>query len=156
MKLCQDPEYIDLAKRGNRDLPGQSGGDKKKKSKFAHPLYGREFFFASNLVKVQQVSKLFMESSEDENPETVCFVVLVFEKNSRKRQVSKTDAHQYRLRRNAQMRRDNMNGARYEESQLGMREGKMRRFCNYFLTLYDTKHLAPFAQFMKTEEVADV
>lgn len=37
-----------------------------------------------------------------------------------------------------------------------LRDAKMRRFCNYIITLFDIEHLEPFLQFMKQEEVEDI
>ena len=39
---------------------------------------------------------------------------------------------------------------RFLEDSLPSRDSKMRRFCNYFLTLYNQKKLNPFTQFVNT------
>ena len=43
-----------------------------------------------------------------------------------------------------------------EEEFMMLREQRMKRFCNYFLTLFDQKHIKPFRQFVKAPEVIDI
>ena len=39
---------------------------------------------------------------------------------------------------------------------LPSRDSKMRRFCNYFLTLFNQKKLNPFTQFINTQTLKKV
>jgi hypothetical protein len=55
------------------------------------PKNGNEFFFSNVLIKVYQIPMLFTRSSEEiENPEECSFIVLIFEKSTRKRTFAKT------------------------------------------------------------------
>jgi hypothetical protein len=42
---------------------------------------------------------------------------------------------------------------RYEEEYAMNRDSKMRRFCNYFVTLFNQKKLVPFSQFLTQEHI---
>jgi len=115
------------------------------------PLHGQEFFFSNVMIKVYQVPMMFIVSSEfAECEEEGCFIVLVFEKHVRKRTYAKTSTQKSRLNRAAECKR---RGQRHAEDSLQIRESKMRRFCNYFLTLFNIRRLTPFVQFIKPDEI---
>ena len=55
------------------------------------PQNGHEFFFSNAMIKVYQIPMLFNRSSEEpENISEGCFIVLFFEKTTRKRTYAKT------------------------------------------------------------------
>ena len=89
---------IDLHKRGRKtqQVPGQSDPDR---SSF-EPQNGHEFFFSNVMVKIYQVPVLFHRSSdESESQEEGTFMVLIFEKQTRKRTFAKTNTQFIRLKR---------------------------------------------------------
>lgn len=133
----------ELHKRGRKPQGNQS-------SMAGEPQNGFEFFFSNNLVKIFQVPMLFTRSSEDtENPDEGCFIILVFEKNSRKRTFAKSQAQFNKLRIHAELRKNNY--PRFEEEMSMQRDSKMRRFCNYFVTLFNQRKITPFTQFVNQE-----
>lgn len=94
---------------------------------------------------------LFTESSEEAeiSDQVGTFIVMFFEKAVRKRTYAKTVTQKQRLRKNLESKRniDSSRGRVLEDS-LYHRESKMRRFCNYFVTLFHQKKLNPFSQFV--------
>ena len=78
------------------------------------------------------------------------FIVMFFEKMVRKRTYAKTPTQKLRVRKTHEKKRtnDSSRGGRVLEDSLFQRESKMRRFCNYFTTLFNQKRLNPFAQFV--------
>jgi hypothetical protein len=42
---------------------------------------------------------------------------------------------------------------RYEEELVVQRDSKMRRFCNYLMTLFNQKKLNPFSQFVSQQDL---
>lgn len=74
---------------------------------------------------------------------------MFYEKNVRKRTYAKTTTQKQRLKKTQDTKRnfDSSRGRVFEES-LYHRESKMRRFCNYFVTLFHQKKLNPFSQFV--------
>ncbi len=102
------------------------------------------------MIKCYQVPVLFTQSSEDPPNDLLgTFVVMFFEKMVRKRTYAKTPTQKLRLRKTQEWKRiaDSSRGRVLEES-LYHRESKMRRFCNYFVTLFNQKKLNPFSQFV--------
>ncbi|CDW87904.1 UNKNOWN [Stylonychia lemnae] len=112
---------------------------------------GLEFFFSNVMMKCYQVPVLFTQSSEEQtnNDQIGTFVVMFFEKSVRKRTYAKTTTQKQRLRKTQDSRKnfDSSKGRILEDS-LFHRESKMRRFCNYFVTLFHQKKLNPFSQFV--------
>ena len=47
-------------------------------------------------------------------------------------------------------------GIRFADENVQIRESKMRRFCNYFLTLFNVRKLNPFVQFIKPQQVKEL
>lgn len=45
---------------------------------------------------------------------------------------------------------------RHAEMHMMIRESKMRRFCNFWLILFNVRSLKPFAQFIKQEEFKEL
>lgn len=131
-------------------------GKKGKAKRIFKPRHGNEYFFSNVMVKVQQISRLFLDPSDQLMPETSSFIVLVFEKTTRKRSTAKSETQHQRLKKINILKRDEPNNQRFEDLQWLLRDAKMRRFCNYFLTLYDVKNLEPFFQFMKQKEIEDI
>ena len=88
------------------------------------------------MVKVYQVPVLFHRSSEEtESQDEGTFIVLIFEKMTRKRTYTKTTSQFQRLRRSMDVKK--IGEKRYVEELLMYRDSKMRRFCNYFVTLFN-------------------
>ena len=113
------------------------------------PNNGREFFFSNTLMKVYQVPSMFARSSEEKpeySEQHASFIVLFYEKHMRKRTFAKSQTHKQRLQRRSDvMGLCLMNKIpRVMEELLLNRDSKMRRFCNYFLTLFNQKKLNPF------------
>ena len=45
---------------------------------------------------------------------------------------------------------------RHAQEYLMIRESKMRRFCNFWLILFNVRNLKPFSQLIKTEEMKEL
>lgn len=112
---------------------------------------GREFFFQNVCIKVQQVPNMFIDDSQNQPEDSHSFIVMVLEKQSRKRQTSKTDFHQIRMAKLKQEKK--FKGFGHEQTQLKIREKKMGRYSNYFLSLFDLERIVPFNQMVKPKEV---
>ena len=122
---------------------------KKQSNKEVELQNGLEFFFSNVMLKCYQVPVLFTQSSEDPqtNTEQVgTFIVMFFEKAVRKRTYAKTPTQKTRIKKAIDQKRnyDSSRGRVLEDSLLH-RESKMRRFCNYFVTLFHQKKLNPFS-----------
>jgi len=65
------------------------------------------------------------------------FILMFFEKAVRKRTYAKTPTQKLRIKKNNESKKniDSSRGRILEDS-LFHRESKMRRFCNYFVTLF--------------------
>jgi len=109
---------------------------------------GLEFFFSNVMLKCYQVPVLFTQSSEDQqHPDNVgTFILMFFEKAVRKRTYAKTPTQKQRVKKTIEQKKimDSSRGRVLEDS-LFHRESKMRRFCNYFVTLFHQKKLNPFS-----------
>ena len=115
--------------------------------KFEVPNNGREFFFSNVLMKVYQVPVMFLKSSEDEfSVSESSFIVIFYEKCMRKRTFAKSQSQIQRLERRNNIKKACVKHeiARVLDEQLSNRDSKMRRFCNYFLTLFNQNKLNPF------------
>lgn len=136
--------------------------------KIEFPNNGREFFFSNILIKIYQVPVLFLANSEEANSEDSAktfsnhessFIVLFYEKNMRKRTFAK-NANQkqklIRLRELKQICESMKNKPMILEELMPNRDSKMRRFCNYFLTLFNQKKLNPFTQFVQSKTLKGV
>lgn len=105
------------------------------------------------MMKVYQVPVLLTQSSEDANPinneSYGSFIVMFFEKMVRKRTYAKTPTQKQRIKKTNESKRNfDLQRGRILEDSLFHRESKMRRFCNYFVTLFHQKKLNPFSQFV--------
>ena len=99
------------------------------------------------MLKVYQVPMLFARNSDEHvSPEEGCFMVLIFEKSTRKRTYAKTTSQFQKLKRSSDLKK--MGETRYVEELLMQRDSKMRRFSNYFVTLFNQKKINPFTQFI--------
>ena len=99
------------------------------------------------MLKIYQVPVLFHRSSEEnESDEEGTFIVLIFEKQTRKRTFAKTTSQFQRLKKANDMKK--IGEKRFVEELLQHRDSKMRRFCNYFVTLFNQKKINPFTQFI--------
>lgn len=97
---------------------------------------------------------MFTISSEVPKSEhTGAFLVLIFEKQARKRSVAKSLNHKARLRDIQEMKRKGEPRFAESREQIFVRDLKSRRFANYFITLYDTHYIDPFTQFIKRSQV---
>lgn len=76
-----------LQKRGVRQEPNRNVDGTLA---LGEPLHGKEFFFSNVMLKLYQIPMLFMTSSEfKDKAEEGTFIVLVFEKQVKKRSVAK-------------------------------------------------------------------
>jgi hypothetical protein len=115
--------------------------------KFFLPTNGREFFLSNILMKVYQVPPLFIRSSEAEYSDSeASFIVVFYEKQIRKRTWAKTAAQINRAKRFQEIQRACADRGIQQvlEDLMLNRDSKMRRFCNYFLTLFNQQKLNPF------------
>ena len=129
-------------------------GQHQLKSYYGKPLHGMEFFFSNCMMKIYQVPMLFLESSQfGDRDEDATFIVLVFEKIIRKRAYAKSAEQKKRL---ARINKAKLMGARFADESIRVRESKMRRFCNYWLTVFNIKKMRPFEQFIKPEEFREL
>jgi len=104
------------------------------------------------MVKVYQVPVMFHRSSEDfESQEEGSFIALIFEKLCRKRTFAKTTTQFQRLKKSGEVKK--MGEKRFVEELLVYRDSKMRRFCNYFVTLFNQKKINPFTQFVNQNKL---
>ena len=94
------------------------------------------------MLKCYQVPVLFTQSSEDlpttsPNENVGTFILMFFEKAVRKRTFAKTPTQKQRIKKTMESKK-NMDSSRGRvlEDSLFHRESKMRRFCNYFVTLF--------------------
>ena len=81
-------------------------------------------------------------------------MVLIFEKQTRKRTFAKTPTQFQRLKRVNDQKK--MGEKRFVEELLLHRDSKMRRFCNYFVTLFNQKKINPFTQFIQQTKLKEV
>ena len=112
------------------------------------------------MLKCYQVPVLFTHSSEEpvlpgDNVGT--FILMFFEKAVRKRTYAKTPTQKLRIKKTMESKKniDSSRGRILEDS-LFHRESKMRRFCNYFVTLFHQKKLNPFSQFVNGQVLKDI
>lgn len=79
---------------------------------------------------------LFTGSSEQKPQEQEgSFLVLIFEKQTRKRACAKSQPHFDKLQRHKAVREKY--GRKFEEELVWTRDSKVRRFTNYFVTLFN-------------------
>ena len=109
-------------------------------------MHGDEFFFSNCMVKIYQIPMLFGDSSEfGYKTGQGCFIVMIYEKQIKKR-VAKPKSN----KRIKALHEDRKTGRkRFVKDQLMIRESKMRRFCNFWMILFNVRSLKPFAQFIK-------
>ena len=85
---------------------------------------------------------LFGESSEfGQGASFGTFIVMIYEKSVRKRQAKAAD--EKGIKAIASLRKNGKR--RHASSHLAIRESKMRRFCNFWLILFNVRSLKPFA-----------
>lgn len=114
----------------------QVDSNQRDKDQTLTPQNGHEFFFSNVMLKIYQVPVLFHRSSEEsESQEEGSFIVLIFEKQCRKRTFAKSASQFQRLKRINDQKK--MGEKRFVEELLLHRDSKMRRFCNYFVTLFN-------------------
>ena len=95
------------------------------------------------MCKVYQIPMLFGESSEfGQGSSFGTFIVMIYEKMVKKRQ-AKAPEKDLRVKNIASMRKNGKK--RHAWSHLAIRESKMRRFCNFWLILFNVRSLKPFA-----------
>ena len=84
---------------------------------------------------------LFYTSSEfPEKPDEATYIILVFEKTIRKRRIARNKDKE-RLKTKQKLKRKNI---KFNDEKVPIRESKMRRFCNYFMTIFNVRKLNPF------------
>ena len=90
---------------------------------------------------------LFMTSSEfPEKASEGTFIVLIFERKISKRMYAGTQKKKAELGR---IKKAREKGFAFAGEYIEIRESKMRRFCNFFLQLFNVRRLNPFVQFVK-------
>ena len=84
---------------------------------------------------------LFMTSSEFEPEESNegTFIILIFERKTIKKRLHDKFKPEHRKRLDAKKM-----GLKYSDDHWRDRESKMRKFCNYFLPLFNVRKLKPF------------
>lgn len=80
---------------------------------------------------------MFYDSSDENPPESLSFIVLVWEKVVKKRVIYKVGNHLIRKKRSEQIQRHIPQNMNLEEEFMPLREVRIKRFANYFLTLFD-------------------
>ena len=97
---------------------------------------------------------MFISSSEYmENDKEGTFIVLVFERTIKKRMYAKNQSQRSKLNT---LKKARQAGLGFADDNIQIRESKMRRFCNYFLTLFNVRKLNPFVQFIKPQQVKEL
>jgi hypothetical protein len=132
---------------------------KNKQIEIEIPNNGRELFFSNILMKIYQVPVMFTANSEEEySSDQSTFIILFYEKSMRKRTWAKSQNQRIRLSRAEEVKKLCLSKKipRILEDLLPNRDSKMRRFCNYFLTLFNQKKLNPFTQFVNTTTLKNV
>ena len=105
-------------------------------------MHGEEFFFSNCMVKLYQIPMLFGDSSEfGYKPLEGSFIVMIYEKIIKKR-VAKPKSNK-RIKGVETLRKTGKK--RHVKDQLMIRESKMRRFCNFWMILFNVRGLKPFA-----------
>ena len=99
-----------FADRGQRLTPAEEKERRKRKK----PKSGKEYYFSNTCIKVEQVSSMFIDTADDHYPESASFIVLVWEKSTRKRFTPKRDDHFLRMKKMAAQKKE-FNGRRYED-----------------------------------------
>ena len=96
---------------------------------------------------------LFGKSSEQGVSETEgSFIVIIYEKLVKKRQARMPED-----KRISAINKAKEEGLkRHAQEYLMIRESKMRRFCNFWLILFNVRNLKPFSQLIKTEEMKEL
>lgn len=149
---------LDLQKRGMRHepFPGNAhmaGGQQPVIFDSKEPMHGQEFFFSNILAKIYQIPMLFSDSSEfGVKPNEGTFIVMLYEKIIKKRAAKPKDDR--RLIAINKVRKSK--SKRHAMNQLMIRESKMRRFCNFWLILFNVRNLKPFSQFIKVDDMKEL
>ena len=82
---------------------------------------------------------------------------MVYEKVVKKRQAKDPkDPKDKRIRNIIKVREKELKRYAIGSGHLMIRESKMRRFCNFWLILFNVRSLKPFAQFIKQEEFKEL
>ena len=151
-------ESLDLQKRGMRHEPvprgaHMSGGCQPIIFDSDKPMHGEEFFFSNVLVKVYQIPMLFATSSElGVRDDEATFVIIIYEKLIKKRQVRmKEDKRMQQI-----IKAQKQGNKRHATEQLMIRESKMRRFCNFWLILFNVRTVKPFSQLVKMDDMKEL
>lgn len=108
---------------------------------------------------------MFLANSEEAySDHESSYIVLFYEKSMRKRTFAKSQTQKQRIDRMNEVRRyiemakppKPIKQPMILEELLPNRDSKMRRFCNYFLTLFNQKKLNPFTQFVHSKTLKRV
>ena len=119
------------------------------------PEHGDEFFFANVMIKVYQIPILFSNSSEFGcYPSEGAFIIMVYEKVVKKRQAK--NSKEKKVKDIIKCRERGLPRHALGNGHLMIRESKMRRFCNFWLILFNVRSLKPFAQFIKQDEFKEL
>ena len=98
---------------------------------------------------------LFMTSSEFlEKEHEGTFIVMIFERTIKKRQPAYSKPQKKKI--SVAKKAKESSSIRFANENVQIRESKMRRFCNYFLTLFNVRKLNPFVQFIKPLQVKEL
>ena len=111
-------------------------------------------------MKVYQVPNLFTRMSPNTSvteDSTNTFLIMFHEKNMRKRMYAKTATQKMRIKKVKEIKKtQDPTFGRVLEDLVAARASKMRRFCNYFVTLYHIDRINPFSQFTPTNKLKDL
>lgn len=153
---------------------GANGNQKKKKgaqsecSSKEDSIVGIEFFFSNVMVKIffaplffgQEEAEL-AESHDSEGEEREnnrgSFIIMYYEKSTRKRTFAKNNHQKLRIKKIRDLKRSAVETkSRMIEDSFYSRENKMRRFANYFVTLFNMGSISPFSQFIEAQLLQDL
>lgn len=82
---------------------------------------------------------------------------MFYEKNMRKRMYAKTATQKMRIKKVKEIKKtQDATFGRVLEDCAASRASKMRRFCNYFVTLYHIDRINPFSQFMANNKLKEL
>ena len=154
-KPFSEPRTSKPFRKSNLKLPSQTG---------IQPKNGTEFFYHSLMLKVIQIPALFVDSSEfSVKSHEGTFLILIYEKTvtertPKRRPFKPKDGESMKERQKRQL---NLKKQAEEENidrwrRYALRDSKMRRFTNYWLAMFDIKHLKPFTQLIKDDQFKEL
>jgi hypothetical protein len=169
--------YGQNAKKKQKKAGGgsqRSQGSVQESSFREESLVGLEYFFSNVMIKVFHVpigfsmteeeleddgeAKSVTKSIEEANESSKgTFILMYFEKSTRKRTYAKTNNQKLRIKKVQDLKRNaTETKSRMIEDSFYSRENKMRRFANYFVTLFNMSVISPFTQFIDSAALQEL